>query len=298
MQDGSAPKESILGLIFRGIAMGIAELVPGVSGGTVAFMTGIYGPFVAALASFNLASIGMLKDPKRFWQHHNLAFLVSLIVGMGVGIVTFARLIGYALEYYPPVLAAFFFAVIATSIVHMSAQRTRKSLSYFALPGLAVGIGFVALPVGEFSSSLPVILFAGAIAICAWILPGISGSFVLLLLGLYDDIIIAINEVDLQLLATLACGCALGIIAFARSLAWVLARFTDQLLAFLTGFMASALIKLWPWQLPDSENVFSALTSPAGYAVTVGQGAYVEAAALAGLLGVLALWLMAKLTKN
>lgn len=118
------------------------------------------------------------------------------------------------------------------------------------------------------------------------------------MLGLYDDVIVAVTDRDLQVLATLACGCGLGILLFARSLAWVLDRYADQLLAFLIGFMSSALIKLWPWQDANAESIFTALVSPAAYASSVGLSAYTEFAVLAGLLGVFALWLMTKYSND
>ncbi len=298
MQQSGGGSVSFIGLVLRGLAMGIAELVPGVSGGTIAFMTGIYLQLVKTLASFGVASIAMLAHPKQFWQHHNLSFLVSLGFGMGVGIVIFAQVVRYSLGHFPPVIWAFFFGVISASIVHMARQRSCRALLFFALPGAVLGLGFVALPVADFSGSLPMILIAGALAICAWILPGISGSFVLLLLGLYDDVIVAVTDRDLQVLATLACGCGLGILLFARSLAWVLDRYADQLLAFLIGFMSSALIKLWPWQDANAESIFTALVSPAAYASSVELRAYTEFAVLWGLLGVLALWLMTKYSND
>ena len=298
MQQSDGGSANFIGLVLRGLAMGIAELVPGVSGGTIAFMTGIYLQLVRTLASFGLNSIAMIGRPKQFWQHHNLSFLLSLGLGMGFGIVIFAQVIRYSLANFPPVIWAFFFGVISASIMHMARQRSTSALLYYALPGVVLGIGFVALPVGDFSGSLPMILIAGALAICAWILPGISGSFVLLLLGLYDDIILAVTDRDLQVLATLACGCGLGILLFARSLAWVLDRYADQLLAFLIGFMSSALLKLWPWQDANAEGVFSAAVSPTTYTCIAGLSAYTEYAVLAGLLGVLALWLMTKYSND
>ena len=298
MQQSGGGSASFIGLVLRGLAMGIAELVPGVSGGTIAFMTGIYLQLVRTLASFGVDSIAMIGRPKQFWQHHNLSFLLSLGLGMGFGIVIFAQVIRYSLANFPPVIWAFFFGVISASIIHMARQRSTSALLYYALPGVVLGVGFVALPVGDFSGSLPMILIAGALAICAWILPGISGSFVLLLLGLYDDIILAVTDRDLQVLATLACGCGLGILLFARSLAWVLDRYADQLLAFLIGFMSSALLKLWPWQDANAESVFSAAVSPTTYTSIAGLSAHTEYAVLAGLLGVLALWLMTKYSND
>ncbi len=298
MQQGGGGSVSFIGLVLRGLAMGIAELVPGVSGGTVAFMTGIYLQLVRTLASFGVDSIAMVGHPKQFWQHHNLSFLLSLGLGMGVSIVLFAQVIRYSLTHFQPVIWAFFFGVISASIIYMARQRSPRALLFYALPGVVLGLGFVALPIGDFSGSLTMILIAGALAICAWILPGISGSFVLLLLGLYDDIILAVTDRDLQVLATLACGCGLGILLFARSLAWVLDRYADQLLAFLIGFMSSALLKLWPWQDASAESAFSAILNPATYTSIAGLSAYTEYAVLAGLLGVLAIWLMTKYSND
>ena len=139
MQQSGGGSASFIGLVLRGLAMGIAELVPGVSGGTIAFMTGIYLQLVRTLASFGVDSIAMIGRPKQFWQHHNLSFLLSLGLGMGFGIVIFAQVIRYSLANFPPVIWAFFFGVISASIIHMARQRSTSALLYYALPGVVLG---------------------------------------------------------------------------------------------------------------------------------------------------------------
>ena len=153
--------------------MGLAELVPGVSGGTIAFISGIYYRLVGALASFGPGSLTMLRHPSRFWQHHQLGFLTTLAAGMGAGILIFARLIGFMLEAAAPVLWAFFFGVIAVSVYQIGVARRFRNLLVFGGLGLVLGFGFLSLPPQDFSGSLTALFFAGMVAVCAWILPGI-----------------------------------------------------------------------------------------------------------------------------
>jgi len=203
-------------------------------------MTGIYLQLVRTLASFGLNSIAMIGRPKQFWQHHNLSFLLSLGLGMGFGVVIFAQVIRYSLANFPPVIWAFFFGVISASIMHMARQRSTSALLYYALPGVVLGIGFVALPVGDFSGSLPMILDRRCAGdLCVDITGYLRQLCPLAASGLYMTTSFSRSQtVTYRLLATLACGCGLGILFFARSLAWVLERYADQLLAFLIGFMS------------------------------------------------------------
>jgi putative membrane protein len=195
--DDLSQSDSTLGVFVRGLLMGVAELVPGVSGGTIAFISGIYYRLIGALASFGPTSLTLLSHPRRFWQHHQLSFLMVLAAGMGVGILVFARLIGFMLDVAAPVLWAFFFGVIAASVYQIGVGRSARNLRIFGAVGAVLGFGFLSLPPQDFSGSLVALFFAGMVAVCAWILPGISGSFVLLLLGLYTDVIAAVNSIDL-----------------------------------------------------------------------------------------------------
>jgi putative membrane protein len=288
-----------LGVFFRGTLMGMAELVPGVSGGTMAFISGIYFRLIAGLASFGFGSIRLLTDPREFWQHHQLSFLLALGLGMGMGIAGFARVIGYLMEHAQPVLWAFFTGVIIVSVYQIGSARHKKNLLVFGTLGLMLGLGFLLLPAQNLSGSLVALYFAGMVAVCAWILPGISGSFVLLLLGLYADVIVAVNALDLTFLLVLGAGCASGLLLFTRALSWLLANFEDPLLALLTGFMATALIKLWPWQQSGLsaqgawQNLFAPLLWPSQYAAEVGAD-FVWVALGAAAMGGMGVWLLSK----
>ncbi|HCP56447.1 MAG: DUF368 domain-containing protein [Pseudomonadaceae bacterium] len=238
-------------LYAKGIAMGAADVVPGVSGGTIAFISGIYEELLRSISSlpgaFTLFLRGRIAEA---WQAANLTFLLTLLAGILTSVVTLARAITYLLDTHPIPVWSFFFGLVLVSshLVARSIQRWSPGrwLSF------AVGAAFaywitVASPVQWGTDSLN-IFFAGAIAICAMILPGISGSFILLLLGLYPFIIGAVKSLDLGVLGLFACGCALGLVSFAGLLRWMLARWHDLVLAFLTGLMLGSLNKLWPWK--------------------------------------------------
>ena len=299
--DASTRQSSTRAVLLRGILMGLAELVPGVSGGTIAFISGIYYRLIAALASFGPTSLRLLARPREFWRHHQLDFLLALALGMLLGIWMFARLIGFMMEAAAPVLWAFFFGVIAVSVAQIGSARPPRPLVIYGTLGMVAGLLFLSLPGVDFSGSMIALFAAGMVAVSAWILPGISGSFVLLLLGLYDDVIVAVNALDWAFLLVLAGGCGCGLLLFTRALGWLLARFQDTLLAFLTGFMATALIKLWPWQAPQSQTTAEAygalavLQWPSQYAAN-GNEAFLALSIVAGLLGGAAICLLSKLS--
>ena len=183
-----------------------------------------------------------------------------------------------------------FFGVIAVSVYQIGIARSFRNLLIFGGLGMVLGFGFLSLPPQDFSGSLAALFFAGMVAVCAWILPGISGSFVLLLLGLYTDVIAAVNAMDWRFLVVLACGCVSGLLLFTRVLGWLLHRCHDALLALLTGFMSTALVKLWPWQSLGAGQeqreggFFFYLRWPNEYALEGGE-AFVLLAALAGSAG-------------
>ena len=293
----SSPRE----VFVRGVLMGLAELVPGVSGGTIAFISGIYYRLVSALSSFGPQSLKLVMQPRQFWQHHQLDFLLALAGGMVAGILVFARLIGFMMEAAEPVLWAFFFGVIAVSVFQIGAACPPRCLAVYGALGVLAGLLFLSLPSVDMSGSMFALFIAGMMAVSAWILPGISGSFVLLLLGLYDDVILAVNQLNWTFLLVLAGGCGSGLLLFTRALGWLLMRFENALLAFLTGVMATALIKLWPWQIvasqsaSDAYGVFHTLQSPQQYAAA-GNEAYLGLSLMAALLGGAGIWLLSKLS--
>ena len=250
----SAPRGMLqwLGVCLRGSAMGVAELVPGVSGGTIAFVTGIYVELVQSLYRFDGQ---LLAYAARFqialaWRHVNASFLLALAVGMGVAVVSFSGVVAWLFEHHEIGLWSFFFGLICASaaFVARSVGVWDSIRLAFALAGLIIGAA-VSNAGGLPASEHPAVTFAaGAIAICAWILPGVSGSFMLLLLGQYQHVIRSIAAFDLVVIGSLAAGCFVGLALFTRALAWLLRMHFASTLAFLCGFMVGSLQKLWPWR--------------------------------------------------
>lgn len=238
-------------LFIKGIAMGAADVVPGVSGGTVAFISGIYDELLRSIASVPAAALMLLRGRVvAAWQAANATFLLILMAGILTSVLSLARLITYLLEQHPIPLWSFFFGLILVSS-HLVARDIQR-WNWTRLLSFAIGAGFaywitVASPVQWGTDSMS-IFFAGAIAICAMILPGISGSFILLLLGLYPFVLGAVKGLDIAVLAVFACGCLIGIVSFAGVLRWLLTRWRDLGLSLLTGLMLGSLNKLWPWK--------------------------------------------------
>lgn len=275
----------------RGMAMGIAELVPGVSGGTIAFVTGIYEELIGSLARLRPASLALLwrRGWRCFWQTHNLTFLTVLAAGMAASVLLFARVLGYLLDTVPNLVWAFFFGLIAASVVHIGRHRSRQRLLVYGVLGLAVALAVLQLDVRDGPAPLWMFFFGGMVAVSAWLLPAVSGSFLLLALGLYEPVLRAFNAGDWPIPLTLAAGCAVGLLLFSSFLNWLMSRLRESVLALLTGFMAGSLPRLWPWQ--DG----GVLLSPSGYESVTGHAALVVPVLAVVLLGVVALWSLSRL---
>ena len=288
--DRSARRGRWFGLYLRGLAMGVAEVVPGVSGGTIAFVSGIYQELIDSLAGLRPAGIMVLgrEGPRAFWVTHNLTFLLVLALGMGTGIVLFSQLLASWLAVAKPVVWAFFFGVIACSILLLAWPRERKSLLLFAPLGLVVG-GVVSQlePMGH-SATMWSYFVGGMIAVSAWLLPAVSGSFLLLIMGLYEGVLAALAELNWPILLSLAAGCTLGLLAFANVLSWLLRRYPEPVVSFLTGFMLGSMWRLWPW---SSDG----LMTPEAYVAATGNSAWLVGCGIAAICGVLAVWLLTRL---
>ena len=242
----------LAGVFFRGLAMGAADVVPGVSGGTIAFITGIYGRLLDAISGVSPALLSTLRREgfAAAWKQLDGTFLLTLGSGILVAIASLAKVIHYLLMHHPIALWAFFFGLIIASCWHIgrTIQQWRwQELAAIVLGTVVAGWISMASPT-EIEASLPVVFVAGSIAICAMILPGISGSFMLLLMGLYGPVMAAIKGLDLPLLGTFAAGALLGLLLFSRLLSWLLHHFESVVLALLTGFMVGSLVKVWPWK--------------------------------------------------
>jgi len=240
-------------IILKGMAMGAADVVPGVSGGTIAFISGIYEELLTSISAIKFSSIRLLRDKgfKVFWKTINGNFLVALLVGIFISILSLAKLISYLLENEPILVWSFFFGLVLASILFIGKQITKWSILSVVLfiVGALIAYYITTLQPLVSENSSPLFLFlAGAIAICAMILPGISGSFILVLLGAYKPVLDAIHDRDFKLLAILASGAIIGLLSFSKVLKWLFNHYKNLTLAVLTGFILGSLNKIWPWK--------------------------------------------------
>lgn len=238
-------------LFLKGMAVGAVDLVPGVSGGTIALISGIYWQLLDALSAVPGGIMLLLRGQVRqAWEKIHAGFLLTLLAGVAVSIFSFSHLISWLLENQPIALWSFFFGLVMASCVYIARGIRRWNwtrLLAFVLGSAMAWYITVAEPI-SWGRDLPSIFLAGAIAICAMLLPGVSGSFILLLMGLYGYILGAIKSIELSVMVVFAAGCAFGLVAFARLLKALLERFHDVTLALLAGFMLGSLNKIWPWR--------------------------------------------------
>lgn len=239
-------------LMLKGMGMGAADVVPGVSGGTIAFIVGIYDELINSIKSVNGQSLKLLFTGKigAFWKAINGNFLCSILFGIGISVFSLAKLITWLLVAHPILVWAFFFGLVLASTWFVSKDIKRWHIGTIAMFIVGVAVAFyitVATP-AQTPDNYAFIFLCGAIAICAMILPGISGSFILVLLGKYMYIMEAVKEFKIGTLAVFAAGALIGITAFSRVLSYALANFRNSTLALLTGFMLGSLNKVWPWK--------------------------------------------------
>ena len=243
----------------KGACMGAADVIPGVSGGTIAFITGIYDEFVGSIARVDAEAVRLLLKGKirDFWKHINGWFLLSVVAGIGVSVVSLAGLMQMLLSDYPVQTWAFFFGlIVASSIFILRGISGWKALDGGLLAlGVVLGVTVCTLSPTQTPDALWFIFISGAIAICAMILPGISGSFILLILGKYQYIMEAISGLttgenfsqNLVIIAVFLVGAVFGILSFSKFLHWLLARWNKETLIVLAGFIIGSLVKVWPW---------------------------------------------------
>ncbi|MCP5206367.1 MAG: DUF368 domain-containing protein [Hahellaceae bacterium] len=239
-------------IFLRGMAMGAADIVPGVSGGTIAFITGIYEELLSSIAALSPAKLVVLKQQgfRVFWADINGTFLFTLFAGIMFSIFSLAKLISFLLVAWPHLVWSLFFGLILASIysVGKGVKNWGPLPVTGGLLGAAVAYGVtVASPTVIEPTTLAVFL-CGTIAISAMILPGISGSFILVLLGMYQNILAAVKSLDLTTIGTFAAGCVVGILAMSRFLSWAFRHYHDFTMAVLMGFMIGAMNKVWPWK--------------------------------------------------
>lgn len=239
-------------ITLKGVAMGAADAVPGVSGGTIALISGIYEELISTISNVNISLIKTFRQDgfKTFWKALNGNFILALLIGILTSFASFMRLAKYLIEEHPVLIWSFFFGLIIASIFFVGKQIKKWSLA--TIISLIIG-AFAAYYVTTLpsmaSNSNPLFLFlAGAIAICAMILPGISGSFILVILGAYKTLSDAIHDWDFKRIAIFGVGAVVGLLSFSRVLKWLFKHYHNTTLALLTGFIVGSLNKIWPWK--------------------------------------------------
>ncbi|MCT7941016.1 DUF368 domain-containing protein [Shewanella holmiensis] len=288
---------------LKGMAMGAADVVPGVSGGTIAFITGILDPLLDGIRKINPSLFGVIKSQgfKAAFMHINGPFLVCVFGGILTSIFTLAKLISWLLATHPIPVWSFFFGLILFSVVHMLKQVSHFSLLKIALfvCGVAFAWGITILNPIAMDATYINFFFAGIIAICAMILPGISGSFILLLLGMYPAVLAAAKEFDIAYLLCFAGGCAVGLLSFSHVLSALLRKFHDATLMFLIGLMLGTLGKIWPWKqvLTWRENskgeqvpLLEQNLSPFDFQTITGESHQIGLAIACAILGIALVW--------
>jgi len=247
-------------LFLKGLAMGAADVVPGVSGGTIAFISGIYIELINSIKSLNIKALKVLRHQglAAAWQHINGNFLAVLLAGVFTSLFSLAQVMQYLLAQYPLPLWSFFTGLIVGSVIYLLRQHPPSlavDKGLFVL-GIALAYGLSIAPATALEGDHTTMFFAGTIALCAMILPGISGSFILVLLGLYPVFIGAIANVQLDILLVFGSGGILGLMAFSRLLSWLLDNYQTMVIALMCGFLVGSLNIIWPWKLV-TESVLS-----------------------------------------
>lgn len=241
---------------LKGIAMGAADAVPGVSGGTIAFISGIYEELISTISNIKPALFKTLfkKGIAQFWKDLNGNFIVALLGGIVISFVSFMKLAKYLLEHHPVLIWSFFFGLIIASIYFVGKQITKWNVGTIValIFGAVIAYYISTLPSMQNSGNDYFLFIAGAIAICAMILPGISGSFILIILGAYKTLSEAIHDVDVKKILIFMLGAVFGLLSFSHILKWLFKNYHNITLALLTGFIFGSLNKVWPWKETQS----------------------------------------------
>ncbi|MBN7814282.1 DUF368 domain-containing protein [Algoriphagus pacificus] len=285
---------------LKGMAMGAADIVPGVSGGSIALISGIYGRLLDSINSFNGENLKLLLkfEFKQFYKAVNGTFLLSLFLGILTSIFTLSNLITYLMDEHPVPLWSFFCGLILVSafVILKGIERWHLGVVIAIIIGTIAAYFVTELPPVSSPEAIWFTFLSGAIAICAMILPGISGSFLLLILGKYETILNAVSERDIITLGVFATGCLVGILSFSRVISWLLKKYYATTIGLLSGFMLGSMNKLWPWKIVTAyrtsssgeqkpfltENIF-----PGEYLNEVGQDPQLLSAILAFLFGII-----------
>lgn len=285
--------------MLKGMAMGIANVIPGVSGGTIALITGIFERLINAIKSFDISALKLLlkADFKGFAIKTDLAFLISLFAGIGFAIIAVAKLFDYLFQNYPVFIWSFFFGLILASVyfVGKTVEKWNLSVIISFVVGASIAAAFTFLSPANQNDNFWYLILCGVVAICSMILPGLSGSFVLILLGNYQLVAIdAINEMNLKIILPVGIGAVVGLVAFSHFLSWLFKTFKNQTISSLTGFIFGSLGIIWPWKTAI-EKAFGEKTKIIGYDYFLPSlNTEFFIALVIIILGILSIWFMEK----
>lgn len=288
---------------MKGCAMGMADVVPGVSGGTIAFISGIYDELIGSIRSIGSDALGLLLRGRfaPFWQRINGTFLTGVFTGILIAIFSLARLMTYLLAHHPIEVWSFFFGLIVASALLVAREVDRWSAGRIAslIAGAVAAYWITVASPAQTPQTWWFVMLSGAVAICAMILPGISGAFILLLMGKYQFIMQAVSKLDIGVILLFAVGAVAGIIVFSHLLGWLLGRYRDLTIALLMGFMIGSLNKVWPWKevletYADAHGTLHPLVEsnvgPVRFAELTGSDPQIAQAALLCVAGFLLIW--------
>lgn len=298
-------------LTLKGMGMGAADVVPGVSGGTIAFITEIYEELVESIRSVNLGAVKKVfqEGLKGFWKAINGNFLAAVFLGILISVFTLANVLEHLLQVYPILVWSFFFGLIIASAIYVARKITDWDWKKIAavLAGIVIAYLITTLTPAKTPNAYWFVFLSGALAICAMILPGISGAFILLLLGKYQYILGAINDLNFLVLGVFFIGAVVGLISFSNLLSWLLHRFHNLTIAVLSGFMIGSLNKVWPWKrtletFTDRHGEVQPLVQknilPAQFECVTGQESHLLWAILAALAGIILIFAVESITRN
>ncbi len=296
---GRATRDYLL-LYLKGLSMGGADVIPGVSGGTIAFITGIYDELINSIKAIDLAAMKLIFQFRiaEAWEKVNGNFLICILGGIVTSLLSLSKLMTYLLNNYPIQIWSFFFGLILVSspLIFRDIKKWNLATILSGISGIGVAYLITVLTPTESPTNLPFIFFCGALAICAMILPGISGAFILLLIGKYEYMINALINFNWPVIIVFVMGCFIGLVGFSKILGWILTHFRFATLALLAGFMLGSLNKVWPWkevtdfridQLGNQVPAFDKSVLPGRYLEVTGNNPLIFQAILFAALGIL-----------